>query len=64
MRKLYKSSTDKKLSGVLGGIAEYFQVDSTLIRLIFVVALIFGIGIPIFIYIAATLIMPNEWEVR
>lgn len=64
MRKLYKSSTDKKLSGVLGGIAEYFKVDSTLVRLIFVVAFVFGIGTPLFIYIAAALIMPNEWEVR
>ena len=32
-KKLYKSSTDKKLAGVCGGIAEYFNIDSTLVRL-------------------------------
>ncbi|WP_430748829.1 PspC domain-containing protein [Clostridium intestinale] len=32
-KKLYLSETDKKLSGVCGGIAEYFDIDSTLIRL-------------------------------
>ncbi len=36
MRKLYKSQTDKKLCGVCGGIAEYFNIDSTVIRLIWV----------------------------
>lgn len=64
MKKLYKSRTDKKLAGVLGGIAEYFQIDSTLIRLIFVITLIFGVGTPLLIYIIAALIMPTQWEVR
>ncbi|MBQ6847973.1 MAG: PspC domain-containing protein, partial [Clostridia bacterium] len=32
-KRLYKSRTDKKLDGVCGGIAEYFNIDSTLIRL-------------------------------
>lgn len=64
MRRLYKSNTDKKLAGVLGGIAEYFRVDSTLIRLIFVVALVFGVGTPLIVYVVAAFIMPNDWEVR
>ena len=36
-KKLYKSKIDRKIFGVCGGIAEYFRVDSTIIRLIFVV---------------------------
>ena len=36
-KKLYKSSTDKKIAGVCGGIAEYFNIDSTLVRLAWVV---------------------------
>ena len=32
-KKLYKSSTDKKIAGVCGGIAEYFNIDSTVVRL-------------------------------
>ena len=35
-KKLYKSSTDKKIAGVCGGIAEYFNIDSTLVRLAWV----------------------------
>lgn len=64
MKKLYKSSTDKKLAGVLGGVAAYFRVDSTLVRLIFVLTMIFGVGTPLLIYIIAALIMPTDWEVR
>lgn len=33
MKKLYRSNTDKKICGVCGGLGEYFNVDSTLIRL-------------------------------
>lgn len=39
-KKLYLSSTDKKIAGVCGGIGEYFNVDSTLIRLAWVFLLI------------------------
>ena len=41
-KKLYKSSTDKKLAGVCGGIAEYFNIDSTLVRLGWVVFSLLG----------------------
>ena len=58
MRKLYKSQTDKKLCGVCGGIAEYFNIDSTIIRLIWLIAVVcFGTGI--LAYIIAAIIMPN-----
>ena len=33
MKKLFRSSTDRKICGVCGGIAEYFNIDSTLVRL-------------------------------
>ena len=41
-KKLYKSSTDKKIAGVCGGIAEYFNIDSTLVRLAWVVFCLLG----------------------
>lgn len=44
MKKLYLSDTDKKLCGVCGGIAEYFEVDTTLIRLVWVMLSIFSVG--------------------
>lgn len=58
MKKLTKSK-DKVISGVLGGIAEYFGWDSTLIRIIYVILSIAGIGSPILLYIILAIIMPN-----
>ena len=54
--KLYKSGTDKKICGVCGGIAEYFNIDSSLVRLITVLLVIFA-GMSIWVYIIAALIM-------
>ena len=59
MKKLYKSATDRKLSGVCGGVAKYFGVDSTLIRLIWVVITLMG-GAGILAYIICAVIMPEE----
>ncbi len=58
MKKLYKSNTDRKICGVCGGIAEYFGIDSTVVRLIFI---IFGLeSAGVIFYILAALLMPNE----
>ncbi len=62
MKKLYKSSTDKKLCGVCGGVAQYFNVDSTIIRLILALFTIFG-GCGLLVYIIAALVMPNEPDI-
>ncbi len=58
-KKLYKSETNKMICGVCGGVAEYFNVDPTLVRLgWFAISLIGGFGlIP---YIAAAIIIPND----
>ncbi|EAD2777678.1 PspC domain-containing protein [Listeria monocytogenes] len=66
MKKLYKSSSQKMIAGVCGGIAEYFGIEVTIVRLIWVVAtLFFGSGI--LLYILAAIIIPkatpeSEWE--
>lgn len=58
MKKLYKSETDRKICGVCGGIAEYFNIDSTLVRLIWVIlAVCFGSGL--LAYIISAIIMPS-----
>lgn len=59
MKKLYKSYTDRKICGVCGGIAEYLNVDSTLIRLAWA-ALVCFFGTGILAYILAALILPNK----
>jgi phage shock protein PspC (stress-responsive transcriptional regulator) len=59
-KKLKRSRRDKKLFGVCGGLAEYFKTDPTWIRIAFVLALFFGGGISIPLYIVLSFILPNE----
>lgn len=55
-KKLYRSNNNKMLCGVCGGIAEYLNMDPTIIRLLCV---LFGFtGVGFFVYIAAAVIMP------
>lgn len=61
-KKLYKVEEGKKLCGVCGGIAEYFNVDPTLVRLAWVL-LVFCAGTGIFAYFIAAIVMPNKSEV-
>lgn len=58
-KKLYKSNTDKKLAGVCGGLAEYLGIDSTIVRLILVLAVLFA-GVGVLAYIIAALVMPEK----
>ena len=57
MKRLTKSY-DKKLCGVCGGIAEYFNIDSTIVRLIWVL-LVACVGTGLLAYIVAALVMPD-----
>ena len=60
-KRLYKSNTDKMLDGVCGGVAEYFDIDPTLVRLGWVLLCVLcGIGIPA--YIIAAVIIPRNPE--
>ena len=58
-KKLFKSSNDKVLAGVCGGIAEYFVVDSVIIRLLWVVFTLMG-GAGLIAYIIAAIIIPSD----
>jgi len=55
-KKLYLSDNDKKIAGVCGGIANYFGIDSTLVRLVWVILTVCA-GLSILFYLAAWLIM-------
>lgn len=59
MKKLHKSQADKKLCGVCGGIAEYFNIDPTLVRLLWILFSIAG-GAGVLAYIIAAVIMPEN----
>ena len=58
-RRLFKSRYDKKLCGVCGGIAQFFNLDSTLIRLAWIIFTCLG-GSGIIAYSIAAIIMPEE----
>jgi len=59
MKKLFRSSTDSKIGGVCGGMAEYTNTDSTLWRVLFV-ALIFAPYPTILFYLLACIIIPRN----
>ena len=61
MRRLYKSKKNKTIAGVCGGIAEYFEIDPVVVRLIFILFLFIG-GSAIIAYIICAIIMPNPPE--
>ena len=58
-KKLYRSKTDSKLCGVCGGIAKYFNLDPTIIRLIWTLAVLLA-GTGVVLYIACALVIPEE----
>jgi phage shock protein C len=60
-KKLMRSQSDKMIAGVCGGLAHYLGVDSTIVRLIFAVLLIFGGGGGI-LYLILWLVMPQSSE--
>lgn len=58
-KKLYRSSTDKKIAGVCGGFAQYFGVDSTVIRLALVLFVLLG-GAGVLFYLICMFVIPEE----
>ena len=58
-KRYHLSSTDKKLAGVCGGLAEYFDIDSLLVRIGFLV-LVFGYGTGVLLYILLWLLAPKD----
>jgi phage shock protein C len=61
-KRITKSKTDKIIDGVCGGIAEYFGVDSVIVRLIFIVLVFFN-GLGLLLYIILVIIMPKAGQV-
>ena len=58
-RRLYRSRTDRKLAGVCGGLAQYFNTDVTLLRVLFVVLAVLG-GPGLVIYLLMWILVPEE----
>lgn len=62
-KKLYKIEEGKKLDGVCGGIAEYLNVDPTLIRALWALVTLCTVGTGIIGYLVCAIIMPKKSEV-
>ena len=56
-KRLYRSRSDRQLAGVCGGLGEYFGVDPTIVRLIFIVLALAG-GPGLLLYIILALVIP------
>lgn len=55
--------SEKMIFGICGGMAKFFNLDASLIRILWVVATIFGVGSPILIYLVMGFIVPKEGAV-
>ena len=58
-RRLTKSRTNKVLTGTLAGIAEYFRIDPTIVRIVYVVIALLGWGMPFLLYIVLAILIPK-----
>lgn len=59
-KRLYRSIKDRKIAGVCGGIAEYFDIDPTIVRLLWALSLILGILPSIIAYIICWIVIPEK----
>lgn len=59
-KKLYRSRTHRMIGGVCGGLGEYFGIDPTLVRVLFVVGTILGWGVLLLAYLILLIFVPNE----
>jgi len=57
-RKLYRSETQRMLAGVCGGLAEYFNIDATVMRVLFLILAVFG-GSGIVLYLVMWIVIPD-----
>ena len=58
-KRLYRSRIDRKIGGVCGGLAQYFAIDPTLVRLLFVLGIVF-VGGTLLAYLILLIVIPEE----
>lgn len=62
IKRLYRSRSNRKIAGVCGGLGEYFNVDPTIVRLLFVLVVLFSVGFGVIVYILMWIIVVPEKE--
>lgn len=64
MDKLYRSKDDRMIAGVCGGLGKNTDIDSNLIRILFIVLAFCSVGIMILIYLCAWILIPEEGDIK
>ena len=59
MKRLYRNTKEKKIAGVCAGLGEYFKIDPTLIRILFLVVILLG-GAGVLVYLICWMAMPEK----
>jgi len=59
-KRLYRSKKDRMIAGICGGIANYFDADPTIVRLIWAIATLLSVGFGIIVYLIAWIIIPEK----
>lgn len=58
-KRLYRSTKDKQVSGVCGGVAEYFKMDPTIVRIVFVIIALSSLGTALIAYLITSIVVPE-----
>lgn len=59
-KRLFRSENDRMIAGVCGGLGAYFNIDPTLVRLLFAISFLVGFGSPGLLYLLLWIVMPTE----
>lgn len=60
MKKLYRSNRDKYVNGLIGGMSESWNIDASLLRILFVISVFATSGASLLVYVLALLFVPKE----
>ncbi|RBP62573.1 phage shock protein C (PspC) family protein [Alkalibaculum bacchi] len=64
MKRLYKNKAEGKISGVCQGVSEYFSIDPSIVRILWVVLSLPLVGLGLFLYIACAFILPDKSDLN
>lgn len=64
MKKLYRSTQDEQISGVLGGLSELYNIDASLLRILTVILCFVTSGFVLLLYIVAACVMPTDDDIK
>jgi phage shock protein C len=63
-KRLYRSRQDRKIAGICAGLAEYFGMDATLMRVAWVILAFLSVGLAIVLYLVLIFVIPEQDELR